>query len=153
MPDSRRSFEWLGRLLVLLQFGLLAWMAMRLCAADALSRPLVLGLLAASAGVGLWALYANRPGNFNIRPTPRAGGELITEGPYRWIRHPMYTAVLLAGLAAAVGCGTPLDGGLWAALLVVLLVKSRMEERALQVRFPAYQSYKAHTRRFVPWLI
>jgi protein-S-isoprenylcysteine O-methyltransferase Ste14 len=153
MPDSRRSFEWLGRLLVLLQFGLLAWMGMRLCAADALSSPLVLGLLAASAGVGLWALYANRPGNFNIRPTPRAGGELITEGPYRWIRHPMYTAVLLAGLAAAAGCGTRVDGMLWAALLAVLLIKSRMEERALQVRFPTYQSYKAQTSRFVPWLI
>lgn len=152
MPDSR-GFDGWGRLLVLLQFGLLAWMGMRLCAAEARSSPLVLGLLAASAGVGLWALSANRPGNFNIRPTPRAGGELITEGPYRWIRHPMYTAVLLAGLAAAAGCGTPLDGGLWAALLVVLLVKSRMEERALQVRFPAYQSYKAHTRRFVPWLL
>ena len=49
--------------------------------------------------LGLWALSSNRLGNFNIRPVPRAGGTLVQQGPYRWIRHPMYASQALWSLA------------------------------------------------------
>jgi protein-S-isoprenylcysteine O-methyltransferase Ste14 len=97
----------LGKLLVLAQFGLMAWLAV--LGALALhpwpGGPL-LGLAAllalAGAALGAAALRANRPGNFNIHPAPREGGELVEHGPYRWLRHPMYSAVLLMCAAAAV---------------------------------------------------
>lgn len=145
--------EWAGRLLVVLQFGLLALLGWRAMAAPWAISVQVVSLLAASGLLALWALAANRPGNFNIRPTPRHGGTLITSGPYRWIRHPMYTSVLLAAAAAAWKSFEAADALFWVALLGVLLAKAAIEERALVRRFPDYQDYRVRTTRFVPWLV
>jgi protein-S-isoprenylcysteine O-methyltransferase Ste14 len=145
--------EWAGRLLVALQFSLLAIMGWRAWALASSSGVLAGALLSVSALLALWALAANRPGNFNIRPTPRHGGTLVTSGPYRWVRHPMYTAVLMAAAAAAVTSAQIADAGLWLALWVVLWVKSGIEERALMIRFPDYQAYKARTSKFLPGLL
>lgn len=147
------SVEWVGRLLVGLQFGLLGLMGWRAWVSTSTIDIAVASLLAGSAGLALWALSANRPGNFNIRPTPRPGGTLVTHGPYRWLRHPMYTSVLMVAAAAALKSHHVVDAGLWVALLAVLLAKSGMEERALVHRFPDYPGYKARTTRFVPWLV
>lgn len=145
--------EWTGRLLVLLQFGLLAAMSWRAMVAAPAALGLAALLLAGSGVLAFWALTANRPGNFNIRPTPRPDGELVTGGPYRWIRHPMYTSVLMAAAAAALWSLQAADLVLWVALLFVLLFKAGIEERALLRRFPGYQDYKARTKRFLPWLL
>jgi protein-S-isoprenylcysteine O-methyltransferase Ste14 len=151
--DAAARAEWAGRLLVTLQFSLLAIMGWRAWASQSSSGVLAGTLLSGSALLALWALAANRPGNFNIRPTPRPGGTLVTSGPYRWIRHPMYTSVLIAAAAAAVKSHEIADAGLWLALLAVLWVKAGIEERALMVRFPDYQAYKARTRKFLPGLL
>jgi protein-S-isoprenylcysteine O-methyltransferase Ste14 len=144
----------LGALLVGLQFVLLAWLAVKVAVGFDPGRVPVDAAVAAAAAValGLWALSANRPGNFNIRPLPREGGHLVQHGPYRWIRHPMYSALLLAGVAAARLSG---DGSTWlvlAALAVVLRIKSAVEERGMVARYPAYRDYQRRTRRFVPGL-
>ena len=144
----------LGALLVGLQFVLLAWLAVKVAMGFDPGRVPIDAAVAAAAAVALgsWALSANRPGNFNIRPLPREGGHLVQHGPYRWIRHPMYSALLLAGVAAARLSG---DGSTWlvlAALAVVLRIKSAVEERGMIARYPAYQDYQRRTRRFVPGL-
>jgi protein-S-isoprenylcysteine O-methyltransferase Ste14 len=144
----------LGALLVGLQFVLLAWLAVKVAMGfDPARLPIDAAVAAAAAvALGSWALSANRPGNFNIRPLPREGGHLVQHGPYRWIRHPMYSALLLAGVAAARLSG---DGSTWlvlAALAVVLRIKSAVEERGMIARYPAYQDYQRRTRRFVPGL-
>jgi protein-S-isoprenylcysteine O-methyltransferase Ste14 len=148
--DTATKAEWAGRLLVTLQFSLLAIMGWRAWALPSSSGVLAGTLLSGSALLALWALAANRPGNFNIRPTPRQGGTLVTSGPYRWVRHPMYTSVLMVAAAAAVESEQIADAGLWLALLAVLWVKSGIEERALMIRFPDYQAYKARTNKFLP---
>jgi protein-S-isoprenylcysteine O-methyltransferase Ste14 len=142
--------EWAGRLLVMLQFGLLALMGWRAWVSPSSSDILAVSLLSGSALLAVWALAANRPGNFNIRPTPRPGGMLVTSGPYRWVRHPMYTSVLTAAAAAAVKSHQVVDAALWLALLAVLLFKADIEERALMTRFPDYQDYKARTKKLLP---
>lgn len=150
--DAATTAEWAGRWLVTLQFGLLALLSWRAWAApfrvDAVA--VAVALLCGSAGLAFWALGANRPGNFNIRPTPRAGGMLVTTGPYRWVRHPMYTSVLMAAAAAVAKSHQFADAGLWLALLAVLWVKAGMEERALMIRFPDYPAYRARTNKFLP---
>jgi protein-S-isoprenylcysteine O-methyltransferase Ste14 len=150
--DAAARAEWAGRLLVTLQFSLLAIMGWRAWVSPFSADILALSLLSGSVLLALWALAANRPGNFNIRPTPRSGGTLVTSGPYRWVRHPMYTSVLMAAAAAAVKSHQSVDAGLWLALLAVLLVKAGIEERALMIRFPDYRDYKSRTTRFLPWL-
>lgn len=160
----------IGAVLVALQFALIlvlaaiGWPALvssaRLAAMPALAW--VLG--AGGMLLGLWAISANRPGNFNIRPTPRPGGRLVETGPYRWIRHPMYTSVLAIGLACVLAAGTDdfivcgmfsdsqIGWSAWIALLVVLLIKAGVEERALREVHPGYADYCTRTRRLVPFV-
>lgn len=150
--DASRSG--LGNALVAAQFtalGLLAWWAApALLAARAPWAAWALLLLAAL--LGAWALYANRPGNFNIRPAPRAGGSLVRHGPYRWVRHPMYTSVIALGAGCALAAGTWPAAALAAALVLVLTVKAAVEERWMAEAHPEYAAYRAQSWRFVPWV-
>lgn len=145
----------LGSLLVTAQFGTLG--ALLLLAAPSLMQtpfPALVWLAIGLSGVlGLWALLANRPGNFNVRPTPHAQGKLVAHGPYRWIRHPMYTAVSLLGAACALALGTVLAWLLWLFLSLVLLAKALLEERWMAALHPAYAHYMAGTRRFIPFIL
>ena len=148
------TMQRLGTVLVTLQFAMIAALA-------AYGAPVFLtghapvtawAMVAGGATLGVWALYANRPGNFNIRPTPRIGGQLVQNGPYRWIRHPMYTAVILCGLACAWALGATMGWLVWAALVIVLTVKATLEERWMLSRHPNYAAYRVRTSRFVPGL-
>lgn len=108
-------------------------------------------LLAIPAVVlALWTLTCNRPGNFNIRPALKEGAQLITHGPYVWVRHPMYLCVLWFGVAAIVLYASWLKVIFWLALLVVLWLKAAVEEAALVAHFAAYPAYAATVGRFVP---
>jgi protein-S-isoprenylcysteine O-methyltransferase Ste14 len=149
-----RKRHHLGAVLVALQFGLLLLMA-TLAAPNVLRGTLpagVLSLAAASIALAVWTLRHNRIGNFNIRPMPIVWGVLVTTGPYRWIRHPMYTSVLM-GAGALVWMSSPLPGWIsWVALAVVLFVKSSLEERWMKDEHPGYASYVRESKRFVPWI-
>lgn len=137
----------LGQLWVALQFGLLLVLA-GLCVLEAQhSLPGVwsVGLWLASAVLGLWTLWVNRPGNFNIRPEPHPDGHLVQEGPYRWVRHPMYGAVLLLAAGAAAWLANALGVVLWLALLAVLLAKTSLEKQWLLKRYPQYANYRLRT--------
>ncbi len=153
-PAGPRALTW-GRVLVALQFGLIAWLVGLGAAALRLS-PVGPGLVVAAvlavggAVLGLAALAANRPGNFNIHPAPRDGGHLVAHGPYRWIRHPMYAAVLLMAAAAAVVAAGVTAALAWLALLAVLLAKAQLEERWLASHHAGYAAYCRHTRRLLP---
>lgn len=141
-------------LLVTLQFGLLAvlaWLALPAILAWTVSAGagLAAGLAVALAA---WAIQANRPGNFNIRPVPKEGGVLIMHGPYRWIRHPMYTAFLLGAWALAWTAARDAAWLAWYALSLVLWLKSRYEERWMSERHAGYATYRQQTTRFIPWL-
>ena len=106
--------------------------------------------LAAGSATGLAALAVNRPGNFNIRPELRLNAQLVTRGIYAYVRHPMYSALLLALLGAIVADPRVWRIGAWIALLLVLLVKAAREERYLQARFSDYAAYRERTRRLIP---
>jgi protein-S-isoprenylcysteine O-methyltransferase Ste14 len=80
--------------------------------------------------------------------------ELIQTGPYRFLRHPMYTGVL--GMFA----GTAIVSGQYHALLGVAVAalayarKIRIEDRVLSTEFgPAYQTYRKRTAALIPWLL
>jgi len=108
-------------------------------------------LLVAGLAIGAWAISANRPGNFNIRPEPKEGGRLVTAGPYRWIRHPMYLAVLVT-MAAFVAAGDAAQAVLWLLLAGVLAAKAVREERGLVLAHPGYAAYRERTRAILPFV-
>ena len=108
--------------------------------------------IVASAVLGVFTLAHNRLGNFNIRPEPKASAKLITSGSYRLIRHPMYSALMLAMAAFVVAEQSSLKLGLWFALALVLTAKANFEEQLMRERFQEYENYQERTKRFVPWL-
>ena len=137
-----------GRLLVAAQFALIAWLIWPLTP-QAWSPP-ALALLACALALGLWALFHNRPGNFNIRPEPKASGRLVTGGPYRFVRNPMYSALLLFAAAEIIAYRDMWKIACWIALALVLLAKAMLEERGLRALFPDYAAYAKRVRRFIP---
>jgi protein-S-isoprenylcysteine O-methyltransferase Ste14 len=152
MVSTDRTQQQLGTVLVALQFALIASLAAMAVPAflrgQAPAGAWLVGL--GGALLGLWALSCNRPGNFNIRPAPREGGQLVQRGPYRWIRHPMYAAVIAVGLACAWAASTLLGWSGLAALVAVLTTKARFEERWMLAGHPGYAAYRTRTWRFLP---
>ncbi len=76
--------------------------------------------------------------------------QLTLRGPYRWVRHPMYLAVLLA--AAAVGSAPPVGPHTGCALLLVpvIVAKVGVEEHLLDAAFPERTDRMRGVARLVP---
>ena len=155
MMNSATRRKHLGSVLVGLQLGLIGLLALSVVPALRQGRlPAVAALLAvAGFALAVWALWAYPPGRFNIRPTPRANGQVVQRGPYRWIRHPMYSSIALCGLACACAARQTWVWLALVALLLVLLAKALLEERWMAQQHPDYAAYLARTKRFVPWLL
>lgn len=137
-----------SHLLVALQFA-----AIGLCVAPLAGRsgPGTALVLCLGGGLlGLWTILHNKPGNFRIYPEIKEGARLVTSGPYRWVRHPMYLSLLLLML------GVGLYNGQWinylglALLWTALVGKMAREESYLVTAFPAYAAYASRTRRILP---
>lgn len=112
------------------------------------------GVLLVGAGVAI-AIWARRHlGQFwSARVTLKVDHQLIQSGPYAWVRHPIYSGLLLALI------GTALFVGEWRALVGVLLVfaghwqKARREEALLAGQFgAAYEEYRRRTGSLIPRL-
>ncbi|AJQ93854.1 methyltransferase family protein [Gynuella sunshinyii] len=105
--------------------------------------PLMLSL--AGLVLALWTVYHNRIGNFSVYPEIKQGARLITSGPYRRIRHPMYLSLFL--LMAGI---TIFNHGWynWTGLLLVamaIVLKIEKEEKYLLHTFPGYAEYRQKT--------
>jgi protein-S-isoprenylcysteine O-methyltransferase Ste14 len=115
------------------------------------------GLLAGLPGLTLaWAaIHQVRkmgPGRFNIRPTPRADSVLVTSGVYRYIRHPMYSSVLLSMLGPVLMYWHMANTIIYAVLFINLLAKLRYEERLWLQKSPRYRNYCRQTKRLIPFI-
>jgi protein-S-isoprenylcysteine O-methyltransferase Ste14 len=85
-------------------------------------------------------------------PRPLPEGRLVTTGAYRFVRHPIYFAVLIVCLGLALATWSPLRLILTLALLVFFDLKARREEIWLQEQYPEYASYKTRVKKLIPWI-
>jgi len=113
------------------------------------SGPVTLAVQIAAGLLMIWARVTFGRRSFHAAANPTSGG-IVTTGPYRFIRHPIYAAIfyfMLAGAAAH-----PSGESLSAALIVtvMLFVRMRSEEILLLDRYPEYGPYAARTSRILP---
>lgn len=125
-----------GGLLVACQFLLLLLLVATTDWCD-ITLPALLFFIASLLLAG-WAVKVMRLGHFNVLPTIRSGAILITHGPYRYIRHPMYASLLLGGLGLLLITFSWLRLAGFLALWLVLYLKVRIEEKLLADYFPGY---------------
>jgi len=152
------------RLRLLKAFSLLGLLGTALFVAQApLVRPFDLPLPAALRGLGFGlgsgavVLYAwthrTLGREWSVRLRVREGGALVTEGPYRWIRHPMYSAALLWALGLTLTSANAAAGLPWLAVAALAAARAPDEEALLaEAHGPAYAAYAAATGRFLPRL-
>lgn len=112
----------------------------------------VLSSLIIAALMALWTFSHNHIGNFNIVPDIKEECCLITSGPYKYIRHPMYFEVLMTGLGSFAWFAA-YKIVIFILLVVVLYAKATIEERLWCERDVAYQQYKKQTKMFIPFVI
>lgn len=106
-------------------------------------------LFALGLGFAIWGRL-NIGRNWGTPMSRKDEPELVTSGPYRLVRHPIYSGILLAGLGTAVSLS-------WLWLIALALVgisfvySATVEERYLTEQFPdTYPTYKRSTKMLVP---
>ena len=92
-------------------------------------------------------------GNWSARVTLKENHELIQRGPYRLVRHPIYSGLLLMILGTAIVVGQ-VGGFLVLAFCAAgLWLKLRREEALLTKRLPGYSEYRRRTRALIPFVL
>jgi protein-S-isoprenylcysteine O-methyltransferase Ste14 len=128
------------------------WLRTRLFAANLWTEWLGVAVTAAGLGFAVWA-RAYLGGNWSGAVTVKVEHELVRSGPYRWVRHPIYSGMILAML------GTALERRQVRGLIAIVLlyagfkIKSKIEEQAMTATFGAkYAEYASTTGAIVPRL-
>jgi protein-S-isoprenylcysteine O-methyltransferase Ste14 len=109
-------------------------------------------VLVAGLGFAVWArIYLGR--NWGMPMTKKDEPELVTSGPYRFVRHPIYSGLLLALLGTALATNL-----YWLIALGLMglyfLYSARVEERLMTSSFPVlYPTYRAKTKMLIPFLL
>ncbi len=114
--------------------------------------PALIALQAAGVLLGSWAILVMSRSRLNITPVPLKGAVLVTSGPYRLIRHPMYTSLILMFTPVVIAHPQPANIAVLALLLINLVFKLRYEEKLLRARFDGYKALERSTWRLIPWV-
>ncbi len=128
------------------------WLRIHLFLPNRLSEVLGVALTAAGIGFAVWARFY-LGGNWSSSVTVKVGHELVRTGPYRFVRHPIYTGLIVALLGTALQ--QPQVRGLIAILLLYVgfKIKSKIEEQIMISTFGAqYKEYSQATGAIIPKL-
>jgi protein-S-isoprenylcysteine O-methyltransferase Ste14 len=112
-----------------------------------------LGVILCIAGLAFLISARRHLGrNWSQTVSIKEGHELVTSGPYRYIRHPMYSGGLVAAIGSAIVCGSA-----WVFLTVILgalfLWRVGAEDRLMAQQFPnEYPEYKRRTKALIPFV-
>ena len=113
--------------------------------------PAVIAVQVAAVALILWARVTFGVRSFHAAANPTGGG-LVTTGPYRFIRHPIYTAGCLLGWPAVIAHWSLESALLGVLLFAGALVRMLCEEKLVVETYPEYRDYAAKTKRMIPFL-
>jgi protein-S-isoprenylcysteine O-methyltransferase Ste14 len=142
-----------GLLIVVLAFVLLRiFRANTLSVHDPIVQAAGLILFLAGLGLAVWA-RAHLGRNWGMPMTQKDEPELVTSGPYRLVRHPIYSGILLAMLGTSLATNV-----YWLIALAVIgayfVYSARVEERLLAASFPStYEGYRMKTKMLIPFVL
>jgi protein-S-isoprenylcysteine O-methyltransferase Ste14 len=111
------------------------------------------GLAAFAVGLGIatWAMTVNRFLSSVVRIQKERGHQLVTGGPYRWVRHPTYGAAVLFLSSSGIALGSWVAVPLTLPLLIFVLFRTVTEDAFLKKNLSGYEEYAARVRaRLVP---
>ena len=116
------------------------------------SAPVFIAGQVVAALLMIWARLTFGLRSLHAAATPTDGG-LVTTGPYHFLRHPIYSAILIflwAGVASHFSLFTVSSGVLATGAIAVRI---GIEERLVVMRYPEYAAYAARTRRVIPFIL
>ncbi len=146
-----------SQILVLIQFSSFAFFAI---AGSLFTRDFWLILQLIGLGLGGWGVLAMKMGNFNIQPEVKTNAIMVSSGPYKIIRNPMYSGLLLFFGISVFG-NFDFDNltysfirlSVFILLTAVLIMKIYMEEAFLTRKFGTkYTTFKEKTYRLIPFI-
>lgn len=114
--------------------------------------PVFLAVQVAAGALMLWARLAFGGRSFHAGADPTQGG-LVTTGPYRFVRHPIYAAILLFLWAGVAAHGTILSVLTGIVATAALAVRAVTEEELVFDAYPEYAEYARHTKRVIPFVL
>ncbi len=140
---------WIGLLVYMIHPRWMAW--------SALSLPPWLRWIGAGLGFAAWPLiywmFSSLGRNVTDTVVLRKEHRLVTEGPYRWVRHPMYSFSFLLFVGFSLLTANWFIGLMGLLALTLLVVRTPIEEAKLIDEFgDAYRAYRKRTGRFLPRL-
>ncbi len=100
----------------------------------------------------IWARLTFGMRSLHYAANPTDGG-LVTSGPYRFVRHPIYAAILFFVWAGVASQTTLLGVGLGILVSAATAVRIVAEERLVTARYPEYVAYAARAKRVIPFLV
>ncbi len=105
-------------------------------------------LLVAGTAWSVWTLrFLGR--NLSVLAQAR---DVVDRGPYRWVRHPLYTGEIVSSLGLAFTVGTAAAVAIWLALLALQVYRALREEQLLLHTLPGYRGYRGRTAALLPGL-
>ena len=107
------------------------------------------------AGIGFffYTLLFNKISNFNISPEIKKNAKLITTGAYRYIRHPMYFAVIITMFATLINSVNYTNLTISTILTITMFLKAKKEEYLWHRESTEYKNYMKTTKMIIPFVL
>jgi len=105
-----------------------------------------------AAALMVWARLTFGRRSFHAAASPTEGG-LVTSGPYRYLRHPIYAALLYFPWAGVVSHPSMMSFSLAFLASAGLAVRMFAEEHMVTERYPDYKAYAERTKRVIPFIL
>lgn len=114
--------------------------------------PFVIAAQVLAVALMIWSRRSFKSGQFSINAEPKEGS-LMSNGPYRFIRHPMYAAGLLLIWSSVLGYLSVITAVVAVIVTCVIFLRIGVEEQYLRERFADYAEYARKTKRVIPYVV